>query len=227
MIENCNDFNDAKFGFRPLIIVFVVCVLVSSCLDSDSPSVLREGDLLFQDLDCGDLCDAIETVTQGVDGKDFSHCGMIVAVQDTLMVVEAIGNGVQLNTLADFYQRSGDKSATITVGRFKDEFRSLIEKASRFALGQVGESYDEPFHLNNDKWYCSELLYESYKWANQGEQVFQLAPMTFKDPTTNEYFPAWVEYYEGLGEDIPEGELGLNPGSISRSNKIEIIQVSW
>ena len=49
--------------------------------------------------------------------------------------------------------------------------------------------------------------------------------MTFKDPETKEFFPAWVAYYAELGEAIPEGESGLNPGSISRSQKIDILSV--
>ncbi len=66
---------------------------------------LQEGDLLFQDLNCGELCDAIEAVTEGVNGKDFSHCAMVVKINDSLKVVEAIGDQVQVNTLHDFFPR--------------------------------------------------------------------------------------------------------------------------
>ena len=48
--------------------------------------------------------------------------------------------------------------------------------------------------------------------------------MTFKDPTTHQFFPAWVDYYKSLNMDIPEGKPGINPGSISTSNKIIIIE---
>jgi hypothetical protein len=80
---------------------------------------LQEGDLLFQDLNCGELCDAIEAVTEGVNGKDFSHCAMVVKINDSLKVVEAIGDKVQVNTLKDFFARSGDTASiqNITVGR--------------------------------------------------------------------------------------------------------------
>ncbi|MHC4724324.1 MAG: hypothetical protein ACYS9V_08765 [Planctomycetota bacterium] len=37
----------------------------------------KEGDLLFQDLDCGPLCDAIEKVTTGYQGSNFSHVGIL------------------------------------------------------------------------------------------------------------------------------------------------------
>ena len=41
------------------------------------PKNFRTGDLLFQDIDCGGLCDAIEKVTAGVKGYHFSHVGLV------------------------------------------------------------------------------------------------------------------------------------------------------
>lgn len=189
---------------------------------------LKEGDLLFQDLNCGDLCDAIEAVTTGVNGKDFSHCAMVVKVNDTLKVVEAIGSQVQINSVEAFFKRSDDTSEVknITVGRLKPDYRSLIKDASAFAIEQVGQPYDEIYLMDNGKWYCSEVLYESYKEASGDNSFFHLNPMTFKDPNSKDFFPAWVTYYQELNEEIPEGEPGLNPGSISRSGKIEIIEIN-
>ena len=180
---------------------------------------------MFQNLDCGPLCDAIETVTEGVEGKDFSHIGMVVKHHDSLKIIEAIGPGVILTSIDDFFARSGDTLEIhhITVGRLQNEFQPLVKQASAYALSQLGEAYDEAFLIENGKWYCSELIYESFKAANNGNEIFKLQAMTFKDPATKEFFPAWVDYYERLGQPIPEGEAGLNPGSISRSDHIEII----
>jgi hypothetical protein len=47
--------------------------------------------------------------------------------------------------------------------------------------------------------------------------------MTFKKPNSNDFFPAWVEYYKNIGIQIPEGKPGCNPGGISTSDKIKII----
>ena len=38
---------------------------------------LRPGDLLFQDLDAGPLCDAIEKVTTGYRGANLTHVGVV------------------------------------------------------------------------------------------------------------------------------------------------------
>ncbi len=208
-------------------VLLSMAVVAQSCTSPEPTSGLRHGDLLFQDLNCGALCDAIEAVTEGVDGKDFSHCGMVVNINDTLKVVEAIGEEVQLSSLEDFFNRSGDSTGIkdVSVGRVKDDFRFLIEKASAYAIQQLGQPYDDAFLLDNGKWYCSELLYASFKVANEGRDFFEPEPMTFKDPKRGSYFPAWVAYYKQLKQEIPEGKPGLNPGSISRSSKIEIIPI--
>lgn len=212
------------------IFLVLAIAMAQSCKSPEPQSGLQEGDLLFQDLDCGALCDAIEAVTEGVNGKDFSHCGIVVKINDTLMVIEAIGDKVQLSSPRDFFRRSGDTSEirNVSVGRLSAKYRFLIEGASTYATQQLDQPYDDVFLLDNGRWYCSELLYESFKEANGGEDFFELGSMTFKDPKSGSFFPAWVRYYEQLDQEIPEGKPGLNPGSISRSDKIEIINInSW
>jgi hypothetical protein len=197
----------------------------------NSPSApiinLQEGDLLFQDLNCGELCDAIEAVTEGVNGKDFSHCAMVVRINDTLKVVEAIGDKVQVNTLKDFFARSGDTASiqNITVGRVLEKYQPIVAKAAMKVKEYIGQPYDDVFLMDNNSWYCSELLYDAFKEANDAQEFFTLNPMTFKDPKTKAFFPTWVNYYKQLETDIPEGKPGINPGLISRSDRIQIVPI--
>ena len=44
-----------------------------SCKHSKISEKLQDGDLLFQNLNCDNLYEAIEAVTEGVNGQDFSH----------------------------------------------------------------------------------------------------------------------------------------------------------
>jgi len=194
---------------------------------SSGNNQLRAGDLLFQNIQCGPLCNAIEAVTQGVDGKKFSHCALVVKINDTLKVVEAIGKEVQVNSLKTFFARTGDTGTihNITVERLKKPYRKLIPGAQAFALKQVGQPYDNDFLINNGKWYCSELIYAAFKHADGGKTFFPLKPMTFKDPKTHQFFPAWVSYYKALNEPIPQGKPGTNPGLISRSSKLYIVDM--
>ena len=213
---------------KSCLIISLFTLGLFSCSEPKIKEELQEGDILFQDLDCGPLCDAIEAVTKGVDGKDFSHCAMVINVNDTLMVIEAIGDQVQINTLEKFFKRSGDSISIqkVTAGRIKEKYKAVIDPAIQFAKQQIGIAYDDVFLLNNEKWYCSELLYESFKIANHGEDFFPFHYMTFKEPKSDHFFPAWIDYYAELGAEIPEGEAGISPGLISRSDKLEIIDIN-
>lgn len=186
---------------------------------------LQPGDLLFQDLDGSPLCDAIETVTDGVGGARFSHVGMVVAAGADAQVIEAGGGGVKLTPLPKFLARSRDDAGRpkVIVGRLDRKYRPLIPSAIAYAQKQLGKPYDKPFVMREDAFYCSELVYSAFAHANAGRPLFSTAPMTFKDPQTREFFPAWVDYYRGLGTPIPEGEPGLNPGGMSREPFIKII----
>lgn len=208
-----------------IIILIAFASQILSCKSHTRETSLQEGDLLFQNLNCGPLCDAIEAVTEGANGKDYSHIGLIVKINDSLKVLEAIGHEVKATPLQIFFARSGDtaKVINITAARLKKEYRSLIPEAVAFSISRIGQPYDDDYLMDNGKWYCSELLYEAFKNANKGKDLFILQPMTFKDPKTGNFFAAWVDYYKELGMDIPEGKPGINPGLMSRSDCLQII----
>ena len=174
---------------------------------------LQPGDLLFQTTDGDKLSGAIAAVTEGLDGRDFSHVGMVVRSADSLAIIEAISSGVQLTGISAFRERS----STILAGRIRPEQRALAERAAAEALNYLGMPYDKAYLPDNDKLYCSELVALAYETANGGVPVFEQTPMTFKDPTTGEYLETWVNHYQELGIPIPEGVPGCNPGGLSRS----------
>ncbi|MCO6147992.1 YiiX/YebB-like N1pC/P60 family cysteine hydrolase [Flavobacterium sp. NRK1] len=181
---------------------------------------LKDGDLIFQDMDCGPLCDAIEAVTEGYKGNDFSHMGMVYHRNDTIFIIEAAGSAVRLTTLEKF---SKNTKKPMLVGRLKKQYKKLIQPAIAFSLKQLGVAYDDEYVYDNGSYYCSELIYDAFKAANNNKPFFQLFPMTYKQPGTNEFFPAWVEYYKSINKTIPEGQPGCNPGGISTSDKIDIV----
>lgn len=185
--------------------------------------LLKEGDLLFQDLDCGDLCQAIESVTKGYKNAHFSHIGIVLKEENNeLKVLEAIGEQVKLTDIEQFLLRYYDSNGRpkVVVGRPKSSTFSVenLKNAEIF----IGNKYDEIFNIEDDKYYCSELVYFLYKDLD-GKNLFQLKPMTFKDEITGDFFPSWKKYYELLNTEIPEGKPGINPGGISLSDKIDII----
>jgi len=211
------------------IFLFAIILVFISCNNGSEKGAdfeLKVGDLLFQDLDCGPFCDAIEKVTQGYNGANFSHIG-IISKDSTknFIVIEAQPPVVNTTSLKDFLGRSFNKNGQpkVVVGRLKQRYCNLIPSAIGKAFSLVGKPYDKIFDINNDAYYCSELIYEIFLFANNGEPIFKLQPMTFKDPAIDNTFPAWKEYFSELDVSIPEGKLGINPGSISCSPIINIV----
>lgn len=220
-----------SFMLLPKRISFLVLsvAVVLGCrqytLQGNDGFVLEPGDLLFQDLDSGPLCEAIEKVTVGYQGENFSHVG--IATQDergALVVVEAVSAGVKTTPLQSFMNRSLDNDGRpkVVVGRLKTAYRHLIPSALKEALALRGRPYDKLFAADNDAYCCSELVYEAFRRANKGTPLFVLQPMTFKDPGTGRTEPAWEQYFAELGAPVPEGEPGINPGAISRSDTLTV-----
>jgi hypothetical protein len=212
------------------VVLLVICLLAAGCRQGISGKngtfTLQEGDLLFQDLDCGPLCDAIEKVTTGYNGAKFTHVGIVAKDgNDSFVVIEAVSGGVHATPLEDFLNKSFDAEnrPKVAVGRLKPAFTHLIPSAIKNASALKGKPYDKGFVINNDAYYCSELVYEAFLRVNDNKPVFTLQPMTFKDPDTGVVFPPWQEYFSLLNIPVPEGRPGINPGGISRSPVLNIV----
>lgn len=202
------------------------------------------GDLLFQDLDSSPLCDAIELVTPGYKGGNFSHIGIVIetnqpplptnpnevcedkyfyCLDQDVKVLEALPGGVQITNIDSFLNRSCDinKNPKVIVGRLKPQYRHTIQDAISFLKKKLGAEYDNTFIIDNSSYYCSELIYEAFK----KDSIFLLQPMTFLHPYSSDTLETWKNYYSELGMRIPQNKPGINPGLMSLSNKIEIIHL--
>ncbi len=207
-------------------IVLIFILLIFSNLDamSQAPNIeFKEGDLVFQDLDCGPLCDAIEAVTEGYKGRDFSHVAIIIKEKNRLRAIEAIGSEVRTITIDSLFLRTPSKNKYLIM-RLNDEYQYLSKNISKNSLQYIGKKYDDRFIMNNDSLYCSELVYEVFNSSIKNETIFHLQEMTYKEPGTNKFFQAWVDYYKSLNSSIPEGLPGINPGLISRSAYLHIVE---
>lgn len=187
---------------------------------------LQNGDLIFQEACGSNLGNSIKQVTSSIDNYEFTHVGIVcIDDKDSIFVLEATHPEVVLTPISAYLYPKDieDCYPKSVVGRLKDEYQPLITKALEKGLLLLGKDYDYGFVLGNDKYYCSELVYEILKEANQGEEVFPLNVMTFKSSKTGETAKGWIEYFEKHNLPIPEGKLGINPGAMSRSDVISIV----
>ena len=53
-------------------------------------------------MNCGPLCEAINQVTEGYKGNDFSHLGLVYIQNDSIYIIEAAGKAVQLTPIEKF-----------------------------------------------------------------------------------------------------------------------------
>ena len=217
------------------LVVFLLIQI--SCVNRNAQEgfQLHQGDLLFQDLDSSPLCDAIELVTPGYKGASLSHIGMIVELGDPycinpdynynhhVRVLEALPNKVRITSIDSFLNRSFDdnNNPKVIVGRLKVQYSHAIQNAISFSRRKIGVNYDDVFILDNDQYYCSELIYEAFV----KDSIFQLQTMTFLHPDNGDTLQTWIDYYLKLEVEIPHNKLGINPGVMSLSDKIDIVHI--
>ena len=206
--------------WRFSILLILLYFSINSTAQKIQYTSLKAGDIIFQNLDCGPTCDAIEAVTTSYKKMSFSHIGLIVKQNDSLKVIEAIGSKVQYTDLYKFMSRTKNAHA---IARPKANKKFDLQKALAFANAQIGVPYDDEFIYNNNKYYCSELIYDAFMNGNNNKPFFVLEPMTFKPLGSDTYFQVWTDYYAKLKMPVPEGEPGINPGGISRSKRIRYL----
>ncbi len=204
----------------------LLCAIVFICSLLYVPTTLaqtafKEGDIIFEKIPCGNLCDAIIETTPCKPGLAFNHCGIVHKEGKDVYVIEAIGKAVKQSPIATFLKR--DTSSLIYIGRLKPQYAKAIKPAVKKAQDYIGTPYDDTFLPGDSALYCSELVWDSYK--QNGTPIFTTQPMTFKSPKTNATYPAWTEYYQSLHQPIPEGVEGINPCLIANSDKVELIVV--
>lgn len=188
---------------------------------------LQSGDLIFQEDCSGNTDNTIKAVTNSLENYQFTHVGIVyVDDNDSIYVLEAT-HPVVSKTPLESYLFPKDKNCVpkSVVGRLKEIYRPIIPDALLLGLNLMGKAYDDGFILGNDKYYCSEFVYEILLKANCNQPVFPLNEMTFKSPDTGEITEGWKRYFARFNLPIPEGEPGINPGAMSRSDAIDIVHI--
>lgn len=127
----------------------------------------QEGDVLFQALPHQEVVDAIE----GATDSDFSHCGIVAKVDGKWIVYEALGK-VRETPLYDFLLRGRERG--FAVYRWKAGERERVPTIMERARAMLGRPYDTRYKMDDERIYCSELIYKAYRDATAGGQAGKL-----------------------------------------------------
>lgn len=188
-----------------------------ACTHSEPQIKLQSGDLLFREKSSENISEAIDQVTQTTGATHFSHVGLVEVSDTGVVVLHAYPEGgTCIVSLNEFLHPKGD-SVRVIAYRLKEEGQKAIPSAIQKAHSMLGKPYNFSYILSDTAHYCSEFVY----LALAADSVFKLEPMTFKDPKSGTFPTAWVEYYQKLGIEIPEGKPGCNPNGLAASEKLE------
>ncbi|WP_090080500.1 YiiX/YebB-like N1pC/P60 family cysteine hydrolase [Halpernia frigidisoli] len=200
-------------------ILIIFLFVVQSCAVSKT-SELQNGDLLFVQAETQNLSGAISRVTDNNQSISFDHIAILEKVRKNINVLEAsTKNGSSKVSYVDFIKNHS--KTKIVLYRLKPKYQSAIPDAIVKAKSMLGKPYNTAYILNENSYYCSDFIERSFSKAN----IFELKPMTFINPKTGKTDEFWLNFYEKLGVEVPEGKLGCNPNGLSQSSKIEKIKV--
>lgn len=187
---------------------------------SFSQETLESGDLVFLGNGNSDLSKAISGVTQTDKRTTFSHMGMVEVDENGLWVIHASSKkGVSKDRIQEFVKTV--EGAQTFVYRFHQAVKKDFSKQVTLGNNLLGSSYNSTYILEDDGFYCSELIYVLF----EEDGLFELNPMTFKDSETDSFLPTWEKHYEELKIAIPEGKPGCNPNGMANQKDLIFLGV--
>lgn len=208
---------------RPIIMALLAFFICTPTVDAAQKlPKFEDGDLIFLDLDCGPLCNAIEDVTLKqfqVDGPRLSHVGILHREKGKWLVIEA-WDSVQDTPLETVLARSDNRPWYW--GRVNVPAKNRTAAVS-IAKSHLGRPYDPEFLPNNAGDYCSELVADAYNDALAPQTLFLYRPMTFgnlRDPNDTAA-KTWRDYFAKRHQKTPTGQPGISPLGVFLSGNIE------
>lgn len=176
-------------------------------------NAIRKGDLLFVGIP-GDYYLSDTIYDGGEIPVTYIHTSMLDVDSAGVWVVDAtFKRGVDRHPLdslvSDFALRNG-RTLTLEVWRVKSnsDVASFVESAKT----HIGTLYDIEFTPDNNNYYCTELIYDSYV-AEDGSHIFSAAPLDFGAGTIGEV-DYWQRLASRIGGTMPVGVTGTTPSGM-------------
>ena len=169
----------------------------------------KEGDLIFQSLPFGELT----TVIEGATHSPYSHVGLVVQKNGFWYVREAIGKVRDTPLLWWILRGRGD---AFSVYRLKKEYQTNIPKLIEESQKMLGYPYDFHYELDDEKIYCSELIYKAYKRVTNKE-LGKITTLQELDWKPHEAFILSIE------NTIPLDRKMITPKDLAEADELELV----
>lgn len=177
-----------------------------------SENLFKDGDLVFQS-SVSRQTKAIQLATH----SKWSHVGIVFKDNGDFFVYEAV-QPVKVTPLAKWLSRSTD--GIFAVKRIKNADSILtpenISMLRSEAVKFLGKNYDIYFEWTDEKIYCSEMVFKTYKNALNIE-IGNTEKLKNFDLSNDEVKNIMNERY---GNDIPLNEDVISPVSMFNSDKL-------
>lgn len=193
--------------FISIIACLLLGILQALQAKETNPFALQDGDIVFSGSASGQGA-AITAAT----GSPITHCGVAFKKEGRWMVLEAV-QPVRVSLLENFIA-SADKD-TFTARRLKTAITpESYQKAREWATTQIGRNYDILFGWDDEKLYCSELVWKFYQQAG-----VELCPLRkFRDYDLQKpEVKKMIERRYGSMEKLPMDEKVVAPSDIFAS----------
>lgn len=150
----------ARWFFLAWVVPVLLAMIALACyLVPSYAAYLRyepkEGDVVFQSLPHHALIDAIEGATH----SPYSHCGIVGKEDGGWYVYEAF-RGVERTSLRTWCGRGRD--GAFAVFRLREEYQPKVPEILRHVREYLGRPYDLHYRMDDEKIYCSELVYKAF-----------------------------------------------------------------
>jgi uncharacterized protein YycO len=172
----------------------------------------QNGDIVFQDSESTQST-AIKLAT----GSKFSHCGIVMNLNDEWMVLEAV-QPVRVISINEWIAQGTD--GKYSKKRLKDDdilTTAVANKMWKTGSSFLGKNYDIFFGWGDDKLYCSELVWKIYK-RGTGLELGNLKKLKEYNLNSKEVKEQLKLRY---GTDIPLNDKMISPQDIWESDLLE------
>lgn len=135
-------------------------LLISFNLYASGSCPLKDGDLVFIKSQ-SEQSKLLKLTT----GSEWTHVGMAFKNENSWEIIEAV-QPVKWTSLYSFVRRSKDLAFEVRRATFDFD----AEKVKSYAVDKLHKNYDLIFAWDQERWYCTELVWKAYKKAS-GEEL--------------------------------------------------------